>query len=136
MTADTDTDINIKIDQSFEAAEKFVRLYYEAFDKRRAVIGKLYMDTAVLVWNGNSHRTNTEIVKFLEALPESVHTAESFDAQPMTSEVTKGQTTITVCVSGTVKYTSHKIRAFTQNFMLTAQGTSWKIVTDCFRASE
>ena len=34
-------------------AETFVNLFYERLDTKRHIVGKLYLDSAVLAWNGN-----------------------------------------------------------------------------------
>ena len=47
--------------------------------------------------------------------------------------VTQDQTTIIVTVGGTVKYEGNAQKTFSQNFMLTAQDSSWRVVTDCMR---
>ena len=41
------------------------------------------METAVLIWNGNSVSGNQEIQSFLEKLPASDHQIVSLDAQPI-----------------------------------------------------
>ena len=46
-----------------------------------------------------------------------------------------GSTTIAVFVSGTVEYEDSKSKIFSQNFVLTAEGAVWKVVSDCFRFS-
>jgi len=38
--------------------------------------------------------------------------------------------------SGTVKYQDKTAKTFQQNFVVTAQGDKWKIVSDCFRVQE
>ena len=54
-------------------------IFYALFQ----LLSKLYMETAVLVWNGSSVTGNTEIQAFLEKLPSSEHTIVSLDAQPI-----------------------------------------------------
>ena len=44
-----------------------------------------------------------------------------------------GSTTIAVFVGGTVEYEDNKPKIFSQNFVLTAEGKVWKVVSDCFR---
>lgn len=122
--------------QACEAAEQFVKLFYDVLDKRRHVAAQFYMDTATLTWNGHQVATPAEIVKFLETLPSSEHKVESMDAQPIAGNLIDGQTAILVVSSGVVKYQGNAIQAFNQNFLLVAQNQKWKIVTDCFRATE
>ncbi|CAH1777046.1 unnamed protein product, partial [Owenia fusiformis] len=125
-----------KIDQANEAGEAFSKLYYENFDKRRQVLGKMYMDTATMVWNGNGVTGTTDILKFIEDLPSSEHKVESLDCQPLGDHVTKGQTSIIVTTMGSVKYEGNTAKMFNQNFMLTSQENVWKVVSDTFRTSE
>ena len=39
--------------QACSTAETFVNLYYDRVDSKRHLIGKLYLDTAKMSWNGN-----------------------------------------------------------------------------------
>lgn len=41
-----------------------------------------------------------------------------------------------ILVCGFVKFQERVSRPFQQNFMITAQGDKWKIVSDCFRLQE
>lgn len=129
-------DIKAQSDLACEAGEKFVKLFYESFDKRRHVLKNCYLDAASLNWNGNVIAGPADIVKYIENLPSSEHVIESLDAQPVSNLVTNGQITILVSVGGTVKYHENKIKAFTQNFVLTSQNNTWKIVSDNLRTVE
>lgn len=46
------------------------------------------------------------------------------------------QLTFIIQVSGIVKYQEKPPKSFQQNFVITAQGDKWKIVSDCFRLQE
>ncbi|XP_064610042.1 NTF2-related export protein 1-like [Liolophura sinensis] len=131
-----DADFKLKVDQACLAAEEFSKLYYETFDKKRHLVSKLYMDTAVLVWNGNSITGSTEIVKFFENLPSSEHVPETLDCQPLIDQLTPGKLTIIVTVSGSSKYQHNKATTFMQNFTLTSVNNVWKIVSDSIRFQE
>lgn len=127
-------DLKLLADQACEAAEKFVKIYYEGFDKKSNVVAKLYDDSANLVWDGNAVVGKDGIVKFHESLPSSVHTVECIDAQPVGAFITGGQSSILVMTSGMVRYTQHKLKHFNQTFLLTAaQNSSWKITADTYR---
>ncbi|XP_014663115.1 PREDICTED: NTF2-related export protein 2-like [Priapulus caudatus] len=129
-------DIQLKIDQAATAGEEFSKYYYECFDKKRYLLHKLYMDNATLIWNGNHVSGSNDIMKYFEQFPTTETTLESLDCQPILDEAVNGQSTILVVVSGVVKYERVKTATFQQNFMLTAQGTVWKVVTDWFRFQE
>lgn len=131
-----DLDIIGKIDQACNTAEEFTKLYYKNMDKSRHVISKLYMDTGVLVWNGNGTTGDERIQKFILELPASEHVLNTLDAQPIVDSSISSQQTLLIQVSGTVRYTDYQDKqekSFQQTFMITAQGDKWKIVSDCFR---
>ena len=52
------------------------------------LVGKLYMDVASMTWNGNAVAGKESVLKFLEELPECVHTVDGYDAQPVASMLT------------------------------------------------
>lgn len=56
--------------------------------------------------------------------------------QLVADEAVNGQLTFMIQVSGTVRYQDKSPKTFQQNFIITAQGDKWKIVTDCFRLQE
>jgi len=49
------------------------------------LVGKLYMDTAALTWNGNAVAGRDNVLKFLEDIPECAHAVDGYDAQPVAS---------------------------------------------------
>lgn len=51
----------------------------------------------------------------------------------VSERATPGRTSILVVVGGTVEYEGSKSKIFSQNFVLTAEGKVWKVVSDCFR---
>jgi NTF2-related export protein 1/2 len=46
-------------------------------------MSRYYMDSGVLVWNGNGTVGKDLIQKFFESLPPSEHTLTSLDSQPV-----------------------------------------------------
>ncbi|GLV42747.1 NTF2-related export protein 1 [Carabus blaptoides fortunei] len=125
-----------KIDQACRTSEEFTKLYYESVDKRRHLMSRLYLETGVLVWNGNGTVGNERIQKFFMDLPPSDHTLTTLDSQPVIDPSVGGQLTYLIQVSGTVKFQNKTPKSFQQNFMITAQGDKWKIVSDCVRIQE
>ncbi|CAH1119760.1 unnamed protein product [Phaedon cochleariae] len=125
-----------KIDQACRVAEEFTKLYYETVDKRRHLISRLYLDTGLLAWNGNGITGNENILKFMIDLPTTDHVINTLDAQPILDSAVNGQLTFMIQVSGTVRYQDKTPKTFQQNFIVTAQGDKWKIVSDCFRLQE
>ncbi|KAL5012186.1 hypothetical protein ScPMuIL_010737 [Solemya velum] len=133
----TELDFGSKEEQAYQAAREFSKLFYNTFDKKRHLLNRLYLDTASLVWNGHSVTGLDNIIKFIDSLPSSEHTAENLDCQPLISEVSRGQLSIIVKVFGKVKYDNIKEpRAFNQDFLLTSQNNVWKIVSDSLRFQE
>ncbi|KAK4008260.1 NTF2-related export protein 1 [Daphnia magna] len=126
-------DKRVLIDEACSTALEFTKLYYDCLDKKRNLLCKLYMETAVLVWNGNSVSGNMQIQSFLEKLPASDHQIVSLDAQPIHEEAIKGQPTVMAVVAGIVRFEKKPAQPFCQNFLITAQDTKWKVVSDCLR---
>ncbi|CAI9732136.1 NTF2-related export protein 2-like isoform X2 [Octopus vulgaris] len=129
-------ELKTKIDQACTAGEEFHKLYYETFDKRRHLLSKLYMTNAQMVWNGTFVEGMTEIMKFIEHLPSTETSVETFDCHPLADVVSQGQTTIGVTTFGLVKFPRKKSKAFHQHFILTSQENVWKIVSDNYRFVE
>ncbi|XP_046997649.1 NTF2-related export protein [Schistocerca americana] len=129
-------DEDAKVDQACRTAEEFTKLYYESVDKRRHLMSKYYLDTGILSWNGNGTVGKDQIQKFYEQLPSTEHRLTSLDAQPVIDVAVSSQLTFVVQVSGFVKFQDKAQRPFQQNFVITAEGDKWKIVSDCFRLQE
>ncbi|XP_005112004.1 NTF2-related export protein 2 [Aplysia californica] len=124
--------------QALSAAHEFAELYHETFDKRRQAIGKVYQDTAQMVWNGNAHTGNAEIVKFFNTLPASEHTVEGMDTQPVIAGVvgTDNNSSIVITFYGKVKFKDTVAKTFNQTIMLSVQDNKWKVVSDNYRFIE
>ncbi|KAK8728406.1 hypothetical protein OTU49_009279 [Cherax quadricarinatus] len=129
MAAETD---NLKILEACTAAENFTKLYYEFVDKMRHKLSKLYLEDGKLVWNGNAVDGNTNIQKFYEDLPTSIHSITCLDSQPVREEAVGQQSTIQVTTAGFVTLKDRKY-PFNQSFLITAKGDKWKVVSDVFR---
>lgn len=50
-------------------------------------MSKLYMDNALLIWNGNGTEGKDQIQNFWTELPISEHTPITLDAQPITGKI-------------------------------------------------
>uniref|UniRef100_A0A0L8FSK0 NTF2-related export protein n=1 Tax=Octopus bimaculoides TaxID=37653 RepID=A0A0L8FSK0_OCTBM len=100
------------------------------------LLSKLYMTNAQMVWNGTFVEGMTEIMKFIEHLPSTETSVETFDCHPLADVVSQGQTTIGVTTFGLVKFPRKKSKAFHQHFILTSQENVWKIVSDNYRFVE
>ena len=56
MTA-ASSDKKTRIDEACKTAEEFVDIFYDKMDSKRQTIGKMYLETATLAWNGNKMHT-------------------------------------------------------------------------------
>jgi NTF2-related export protein 1/2 len=124
-----------QINEAARVADEFTKLYYDHLDKKKPM-QRLYLDQqALLVYNGNGVNGSEEIGKFLHDLPSTETSLTTLDAQPIVDSLA-GAKTYLIQTSGTVKIESQKSRAFQQSFLITAQDTKWKIVSDTFRLQD
>ncbi|KXJ12559.1 NTF2-related export protein 1 [Exaiptasia diaphana] len=142
MAVRNQQELRNSIDSAAQAGEQFSQLYYEMFDKRRHKVPKLYSASSTVVWNGNVINGDLEkLMDFYTNLPSSEHTLYSLDCQPVTENAIPGRNTILIVVEGCVKFEGHKSENFSQNFLLTVEGSSeggqvWRVASDCFRFIE
>ncbi|XP_070503837.1 NTF2-related export protein [Chironomus tepperi] len=127
-----DSTLREQINEASRVAEEFTKIYYDIVDKKKS-IQKLYMDNGLLVYNGNGFQGES-IGNFLKSLPDTSHQMTTLDAQPILDS-SAGKSYL-IQVSGTVKISNQKSRAFQQSFLITAQDNKWKIVTDTFRLQD
>jgi len=125
-----------KVEESSRTAEEFTKLYYDSVDKKRHQMSRLYLDNAIVVWNGNGTTGKDNIQKYFQDLPSTEHNITTLDAQPVIDEATLNQKTLLVMVSGVFRLQGNSQKPFQQTFMITAQGDKWKIVSDCFRIQD
>lgn len=121
---------SLLLSQACESGKTFAELFYKKLDKNRHTMGQLFHDSAILVWNGNQVEGKGNILEFYGNLPTIDTQLFSIDAQPLhaaTSE--KG---ILVTCNGKMSLDS-KTKCFTESFMLAAENSVWKIVTDTYR---
>lgn len=99
-------------------------------------MSRLYLDNAIVVWNGNGTTGKENIQKYFQELPMTEHSVTTLDAQPVIDDATLNQKTLLVMVSGMFRLQGNSQKQFQQTFMITAQGDKWKIVSDCFRIQD
>ncbi|EDW62769.2 NTF2-related export protein [Drosophila virilis] len=129
-------DLRAKIEACNRTAEEFTRLYYASLDNRRHQMGRLYIESAKLTWNGNGALGREPIEKQFLDLPPSRHQLTTLDSQPILDPAVGDQITYMVLGSGTVKYAEHPTCIFQQSFVITAENDKWKIASDCYRLQE
>ncbi|XP_046390290.1 NTF2-related export protein isoform X2 [Ischnura elegans] len=100
------------------------------------LMSKFYLDTGVMVWNGNGAVGKEMIQKLFMELPASESSLTSMDSHPMLDAAVGTQQTVLIQVAGFIKFQDKLGLPFQQNFMVTAEGDKWKIVNDCFRFQE
>ncbi|XP_038206815.1 NTF2-related export protein-like [Zerene cesonia] len=123
-----------KVDNACETAEEFTKLFYKQLDNSRHLTSKLYLDTGLLVWNGNGINGNTKIQKFLLELPPSNHYVKTLDAQPVSENFMPNNLTYLIQACGDVTYQNEEERKpFQQTFLIVAVDGKWKIASDCYR---
>ncbi|CAO1439063.1 unnamed protein product [Diamesa hyperborea] len=135
MSALIDPELKSKINEASKTADDFTKNYYDGVDKKKNIAG-LYMESSLLVWNGNGYSGIENIKKFFKELPSTEHELKTVDAQPIIDGAVSEQHTFLIQVSGTVKLGENRLKAFQQTFVITAQNSKWKIVTDCFRLQD
>ncbi|CAG9565493.1 unnamed protein product [Danaus chrysippus] len=122
------------VDNACETAEEFTRVFYKQVDNSRHLTSKLYLDTGLLVWNGNGINGNDKIQKFLMDLPASNHVLKTLDAQPISENVVSNKLTYLIQACGDVTYQNDDgKKPFQQTFLIVAVDGKWKIASDCFR---
>lgn len=127
-------EIRERINEAARVSDDFTKHYYSIIDQKKLTLNNLFMDTALLVYNGNGFNGIDAISKFIKEMPDTVHHITTIDAQPILDE--SAGRTILIQISGTVKIGGQRSKAFQQTFTVTAQNSKWKIVTDCFRLQE
>ncbi|KPJ18209.1 NTF2-related export protein [Papilio machaon] len=129
------TEVGLKnVDNACETAEEFTKVYYKQLDNHRHLISKLYLDTGLLVWNGNGITGNEKIQKFIMDLPGSTHVLKTLDAQPIAESLVANKLTYLIQACGDVTYQNDNTRKhFQQTFLIVAVDGKWKIVSECFR---
>ncbi|KAG5670759.1 hypothetical protein PVAND_001000 [Polypedilum vanderplanki] len=125
-----DPELKERINEAARIAEEFTKIYYDHIDKKKST-QRLYLDSALVVFNGNGVSGVEQIAKFHQELPSTEHTLTTLDAQPILDSAA-GKSYL-IQASGTVKYNNEKSQAFQQSFLITAHEQKWKIVTDTMR---
>ncbi|XP_050675395.1 NTF2-related export protein [Leptidea sinapis] len=129
------TDVTVKnVDNACETAEEFTKLFYKQLDNSRHLTSKLYLDTGLLVWNGNGITGSSKIQKFLMDLPASNHCVKTLDAQPISESFSQNNLTYLIQACGDVTYQNDDVhKPFQQTFLIVAVEGKWKIASDCYR---
>lgn len=126
-----------EVREATRIGEQFTKVYYESMDKKRNVMAKLYKDEdAVLSWNGHGSKGADAIVKYIFELPPCDHELCSLDVQRIAPDAVQNQIAYLISTSGKVRYKGMRKAGFNQNFIISAEGSKWKIISDVFRLQE
>ncbi|XP_063627678.1 NTF2-related export protein [Cydia splendana] len=128
-------EISVKnVENACETAEEFTKVFYKQVDNSRHLTSKLYLDTGLLVWNGNGITGSDRIQQFLLDLPASNHVLKTLDAQPIAEALVNNKLTYLIQACGDVTYQNDEVKKpFQQTFLIVAVDGKWKIASDCFR---
>ncbi|KAG4094032.1 NTF2-like protein [Neocallimastix lanati (nom. inval.)] len=115
-----------------KGATSFVEQYYKIFDTNRGYIDGFYKESSAILWNGNPFGGIIPFKDFVQKLPVTRHTIQTYDCQPILGS----DKSIMINVNGEVKYSDQTSKQFHQNFILMPdlekQGTYY-VAHDCFR---
>ncbi|OQR79197.1 NTF2-related export protein-like [Tropilaelaps mercedesae] len=121
---------------SSKAGLDFAKIFYKTFDEKRHLLGNIYQDDAQVIWNGNPYVGKEAITKFYTSLPHSETNLLSVDAQPINTKFQEGKPTVLVTCAGDVRLKGLQNAGFTENFVVTAEGSTWKVLRGTFRFHE
>ncbi|XP_070575620.1 nuclear transport factor 2-like [Ptychodera flava] len=115
-----------------EIGQAFVTHYYKVFDENRAALLPLYVNDALMTFEGSQIQGPENIIKKLISLPfqKIQHVITTFDSQPTLD----GQGVI-VFVVGQLKTDEDAPHSFSQCFYLKPLNGSWFVTNDMFRLS-
>ncbi|XP_065218822.1 NTF2-related export protein [Planococcus citri] len=119
-----------------DAAEQFVKIYYEKLDKQQhQSIARLYLPEALFVWNGISNVGPDKIQQFLTQLPPCTHTIYSFDMQRIhdNNNPVPNQKTYVIKTGGQVRFKDHPPKQFFQTFFTVSDREKYRISIDNYR---
>ncbi|ODN02598.1 NTF2-related export protein [Orchesella cincta] len=122
------------IDEASKVGEDFVRLYYKTIEQRPHRVYLLYLDSAVVIWDGNPHVGTPVVQKLFEDLPSLTFNVVSMDAHPLSNIAVGQQKSFIINVGGSYRISGSGSKGFTQNFVVTAEGGKWKVASDVFRS--
>ncbi|XP_022694455.1 NTF2-related export protein 1-like isoform X2 [Varroa jacobsoni] len=123
------------ISTASKAGLDFAKVFYKTLDEKRHLLGNIYQEDSV-IWNGNPYVGKEAITKFYTSLPHSETNLLSVDAQPILSKFQEGRLTVLVICAGDVRLKGLQNAGFTENFVVTSEGSSWKVLRDTFRFHE
>lgn len=69
--------------QRSDEALKFAHVFFTKQDKEKATLVDMYHDQSTLIWNGQVHKSKTNIAKFYQNQPVTETTLQLLDAQIM-----------------------------------------------------
>ncbi|ODM94945.1 NTF2-related export protein 2 [Orchesella cincta] len=124
-------------DEAQEVAQQFCKTYYETVQKKPHLVAQLYLQTPVLIWDGNPILSREQIQQFFEQLPSLTFNLMTMDAHPANPLAVGPRKTYIIKTAGLYRVSGPgSQKQFSQDIVLTAEGSNWRIASDTFRTIE
>ncbi|ODM98500.1 NTF2-related export protein 2 [Orchesella cincta] len=121
-------------DEALKVAETFCKTYYETVQKKPHLVSQLYLDTPVMIWDGNPILNQQQIQSFFEQLPSLTFSLMALDCHPASALAVGSRKTFFIKAAGLYRVSGPgSQKQFTQDIVLTADGNKYKIAVDTFR---
>lgn len=118
-----------------QRAIEFRKRYYEMLDsaEKRPQLLDMYPDAleGLMEWNGHALSTKADVLQYFQNLPQTKHTIENLDAQPLPGNSDADMFIVTT--SGRVVYDDEHTRMFYQRFVVRVVEKKLYIVNDYLR---
>lgn len=120
--------------QRSDEALKFAELFFHKQDKEKETLVDMYHDQSTLIWNGQPHKTKTQIARFYQSQQSIDTSLQALDAQimPQMGDIID---MITVIAGGKIKQ-NNATSNFSRTFLLGPNvpgSTEYLIVSDTMR---
>ncbi|CAL8108171.1 unnamed protein product [Orchesella dallaii] len=121
-------------DDAQDVAEKFCKTYYDTIQKKPHLVSQLYLETSVLIWDGNPLLGQDQIQKCFEQLPSLTFNVMTMDSHPINPLAVGPRKTFIIKTAGVYRVSGPgSQKQFSQDIVLTTEGDKWRIASDTFR---
>lgn len=115
-------------------ALKFAYIFFQKQDKEKETLVDMYHDQSTLIWNGQLHKSKTNVAKFYQNQQASETTLQLVDAQimPQMGDIID---MVTIIAGGKIKQ-KDTISNFSRTFILgpnAPNSTDYLIISDTMR---
>ncbi|CAL8119220.1 unnamed protein product [Orchesella dallaii] len=120
--------------EGHKVAEKFCKAYYETIQKKRHLFSQFYLETSVMIWDGNPVLGRDQIQKFIEHLPSLTFSLNAMDTHPASVLAVGPRKAYFIKIAGMYRVSGPGCqKQFSQDIIVTAEGDKWRIASDIFR---